>query len=471
MDPKDSAPPRPLETLDDIPALSGKPAASPPPTPGSDESTKNATKSRAKDEAKAKGKDQTKATAALPGRVTATRRLVLAVALVLGTVGAALPALFLFWLVFALLATGATAEALEQTGGLVPTTFGGGYALALGLDLVAVLWTLARRFLHRPAPWWPLTALVLLYALVIWVLVPLDLGGLFDVPDMITASALLGADAMLRYVLPFVLMAVLSWSMGSAWRAGRISPAVAGRATAVAGCLGIAGITVAGAVIAAGDRGYFDALAADMDALAMPASVSAEGERQSYEELAAELGPPTPTRYAAAAAGSDGGDRFASCAERLADAREDGSGRAGSERPVVEAATARLIRAGLHKPEAEDVALLALLEVCQEEHERGEPGNVVTRFHERLDQEPQGKQGSRGRATSTMTLAQRDALHATLAALKPADQLVLEMRYIDNLSHERVGTRLGHSETEARLRARRALDRLQQTWQQATRAR
>lgn len=445
MDPKD--PPPLLETLHNIPAL-------PSAAPARPEAARS-TPAKAKDQAqnKAKAKDDP----APPGNVTATRRLVLAAALIMGTVGAALPALFLFWLVFALLATGATAEALEQTGGLVPTTFGGGYALALGLDLAAVLWTLARRFLHRPAPWWPLTGLVLLYALVIWVLVPIDLAGILDIPDTITAFALLGADAMLRYVLPFVLMGVLSWSLGSLWRAGRASPAVAGRATAVAGCLGIAGITVAAAVLAAGDRGYFDALAADVGALGMPTSASAEGARRSYEGLATELGPPTPTRYAGA-----GRDGFASCAERLADARAEGDANDG--RPVVEAATARLIRGGLGKPEAEDVALLALLRVCQEEQARGEPGDVVARFHDLLGKEPQGKQKSR--ATSTMTLGQRDALHAALAALGPADQLVLELRYIDNLSHARVAARLGQSETEVRLRARRGLDRLAQTWQE-----
>lgn len=220
------------------------------------------------------------------------QRITLGMALGLAALGAALPATLLVWLMSALLATGVTAEVLELTHGFQPTTFGGGYWLAVVVDALVVVFSLGRRALGRSLPWRPLVVLVLAYTLLLWTLIPLDWAGIWDVPDVVTAFVLLGANALVSYVLPFVLLSVLGRGLRHLWRMGLGSKALARRIAALAFCLGLAGATLGGALVTGRAEGYFDELeptSKDMGSLGIG---SVEQTRQSMEALSAELRPP-----------------------------------------------------------------------------------------------------------------------------------------------------------------------------------
>ena len=61
-----------------------------------------------------------------------TERAALTVALLGAALGVALPGMLVLWILAAAVATGVASEALERTGGLEPTTFGGGYSRRAG---------------------------------------------------------------------------------------------------------------------------------------------------------------------------------------------------------------------------------------------------------------------------------------------------------------------------------------------------
>jgi hypothetical protein len=431
-----------LKTLTNIPVTPDR-----APAPGSGPTPPPASKAPQRPASRPDSQARAPADAPLSGGVSVVHRTMLAVALPLGTVGAALPVLLIAWLLLALLATGVTAVALERTGGLMPTTFGGGYWLALGIDGAVLLWSLVRRIRRRPAPWRPLVVLVVVYALVLWILVPLDVRGFVNIPDVLTALALLGASTLVVYLLPWALLALLGQGLALAWRAGRAAPAVAARITAVAGCLGIAGLSVAGAATLAGHWGHVDALRAQLGGVGAVMAGGVEEARQSYEDLAWTLGaaPPAPgapdtTMHRHA---------FVACAEALAGAQEDG-------RPAVEAATASLIRGGLTKPDAEDAAMHTLLQVCQEQGpDRGD--DLVAQYRKALRQVSASLAG---------TPAALDVVRAAYDRLGPVEQRLLSMRYIDGMGHDQIGLRLHRSEADVQAQAGRALDRLRWAWEQ-----
>jgi hypothetical protein len=219
-------------------------------------------------------------------RISLFRETLLASALVAGTIGAVLPGLLLCWLTFARLVEGGTSDLLQHTGGLEPTTFGGGYWLSLGVNAGIVLWAVVRRLRGTPAPWRPLVVLISTYVLALWLVVSIDACQLADVPDVLTTFALLGADVLVQYLLPAVLLVLLLQGAAYLWRKGRVALPAASRITAVAGCLGLAGVTAAGMLIVAG-RGT--ALAAIGDRVADVRAADLGGvasARQRYERLA-----------------------------------------------------------------------------------------------------------------------------------------------------------------------------------------
>jgi hypothetical protein len=112
-------------------------------------------------------------------------RAALTVALLVAALGVALPGMIFLWIVAAAVTTGVASEALERTGGLEPTTFGGGYWVAMGLDVAMVLWSVVRRLGGRPGPWKPLVGLVTAYVLLIWFAVVPDMAAAVDVPDVV----------------------------------------------------------------------------------------------------------------------------------------------------------------------------------------------------------------------------------------------------------------------------------------------
>jgi hypothetical protein len=227
--------------------------------------------------------------AAPDDEVSLFRVILLAVGLVLGALGAALPALALGWLVLALVVQTGTSEILERTGGLAPTTFGGGYWLSLGAIAGVLLWCAVRRLRQGPAPWRPLAVLVVALVVALWALVSIDACGLADVPDVMTTFTLLGADALVQYLLPVALLALLVQGVLYAWRVGRASVPVARRITAVAGCLGLAGLSAAAMIFLAGAGGPVDSLRAHAGDVRVADLGGVDAERKRYERVAATV--------------------------------------------------------------------------------------------------------------------------------------------------------------------------------------
>ncbi|HWN67297.1 MAG TPA: hypothetical protein VNM90_06630 [Haliangium sp.] len=222
-------------------------------------------------------------------QVSLSREIMLAVGLVLGVLGAALPAVVLGWLVLALVVQTGTSEILERTGGLAPTTFGGGYWLSLGVTAGVLLWCAVRRLRRRPAAWRPLVVLIVGLVIALWALVSIDACGLADVPDVLTTFALLGADALVQYLAPVALLALLGQGALYAWRVGRASVRAARRITAVAGCLGLAGLSAAAMLFLAGAGGPVASLLAQAGDVRVADLGGVEADRRRYERVAATV--------------------------------------------------------------------------------------------------------------------------------------------------------------------------------------
>jgi hypothetical protein len=222
-------------------------------------------------------------------QVSLSREIMLAMGLVLGALGAVLPAVALGWLVLALVVQTGTSEILERTGGLAPTTFGGGYWLSLGVNAGVLLWCAVRRLRRRPAPWRPLVVLVVGLVVALWALVSIDACGLADVPDVMTAFALLGADALVQYLLPVALLVLLLQGVLYAWRVGRASVRAARLITAVASCLGLAGLSAAAMIFLAGAGGPVASLRAHAGDVRVADLGGVDAERQRYERVAATV--------------------------------------------------------------------------------------------------------------------------------------------------------------------------------------
>jgi DNA-directed RNA polymerase specialized sigma24 family protein len=143
-----------------------------------------------------------------------------------------LPLLLLIWLVGGLFGVIFTAEALERTHGLAPSTYGGAFWLAcafVGLLVVVefVTWFAPRRE-GEPRPGClavlltrPLVAVLLLFLPCV-LLVHCDLGEA-DVPDIITTTALLCVLGYGLFVLPLAFVSVALRLGRWLWRFGQSS--------------------------------------------------------------------------------------------------------------------------------------------------------------------------------------------------------------------------------------------------------
>jgi DNA-directed RNA polymerase specialized sigma24 family protein len=143
-----------------------------------------------------------------------------------------LPLLLMLWVVGATLGIVVTAEALERTRGLAPSTYGGAFWLACAFIVLLVVLELVTRFTPRPEGQRPrgcLAALltrplvaVLLLFLPCVLLVRCDLGGT-DVPDIITTTALLCVLGYGLFVLPIAFLALAIRLARWLWRVGQRS--------------------------------------------------------------------------------------------------------------------------------------------------------------------------------------------------------------------------------------------------------
>lgn len=408
-------------------------------------------------------------TAQKPASVS--ERAALAISLLLATFGVAVPGVVMLWFLSATLTTGITAEALEQTGGLEPTTFGGGYWLAMGVDAGIVLWSLIRRLRGRPAPWTPLAWLIVAYLALIWFVVFPDAATGLDAPDVITTFVLLGADALVSYVLPVMLLVLMLHALKALWRAGVTSSMAAQRVGIAAACLGLASVTVgiALAVVELEPKTLDVAAAEFVSALDVD---GVEGERQVYAAMSLGLG----SGLSSGGATSRVSPAFGECAETLSERRVD-------KGPVVDQATRILISKGLGKADAEDVVMDTLLRVCLQ-HAKERRRDLISYYWQALSNNARSawrrtRRDQVGwdddRFGDDRTLPgdarldwerNRKNLHAALARLSAADQLVLALRHVDGLSYAEMGARLGKREAAVRQQVKRARERLRHAWKQ-----
>jgi RNA polymerase sigma factor (sigma-70 family) len=399
-------------------------------------------------------------------------RAALTVALLVAALGVALPGMALLWILAAAVTTGVASEALERTGGLEPTTFGGGYWMALGLDVAVVLWSVVRRVRGRPGPWKPLVGLVTAYVLLIWFAVVPDLAAIVDVPDVVTTFVLLGADALVSYVFPCMLLALLVRGSGHLWRLGSASSAAAQRIGVAAACLGLACLTL-GAGVAAVDlepRSVDEAFEELEVSLELD---GVEGERRMYHALSLGLGSGVPSGRVSA---PEVRSAFGECAETLSERRAD-------VRPVVEQAAASLIRGGLGTTDAEDLVMQTLLNVCLR-HANEPAANLITyywgalrnnarTFQRRGQREWSEYDEERDSYSTDLPVDARLALDQDLAWLRTAlgeltadEREVLDLHYEKGLSYTAIARRLGMSDAAVRQRAKRALDHLRRLREQ-----
>jgi hypothetical protein len=158
-----------------------------------------------------------------------------------------LPLLLMLWVVGATLGVVVTAEALERTRGLTPSTYGGAFWLACAFVVLLVVLELVTWFTPRPEGQRPrgcLAALltrplvaVLLLFLPCVLLVRCDLGGT-DVPDIITTTALLCVLGYGLFVLPIAFLALAIRLARWLWRVGQRSSFRSGLIAGVGAVLG-----------------------------------------------------------------------------------------------------------------------------------------------------------------------------------------------------------------------------------------
>jgi RNA polymerase sigma factor (sigma-70 family) len=395
-------------------------------------------------------------------------RAALGVALWAASIGVGLPAIAFLWIAAVSLTTSVTAEALEHTGGLEETTFGGGYWLSMGLNVTILLWSVVRRLRGRPAPWKPLALLAVAYLMLIWTAVVPDLAKVVDVPDVLTTFALLGADALASYVFPVLLLVLLVRGMGHLWRIGQRSSLAAQQIGVATTCLGLGCMTLAVGLAAV-----------DLEPKSLDVAVEeftdsldvggVKGELQVYDALSLALG------SGLSSDGRTGGGQsaFGHCAEGLAQQQVD-------SRPVFEQATITLIRRGLSKADAEDVAMDTLIRVCLEYAEKG-LDNLQLYYLAALRNNANSFRRKRGyaelwdenliadpaevEASERMALEGKlETLLAAQARLSASDQRVLQLRYVDGLGYAEIGVRLDKGEAAARQQVKRARDRLEKAW-------
>lgn len=329
-----------------------------------------------------------RSTSNLPARVrmaapVVARKGSLAAGLAWLGVSTALPLILVTWLFGLLIGALAIAKGLEETDGLVHTTFGAGYVVGAVTVVGLLLGTLAlrlfgskesrtlRRIVARP---FAVPAATLLTAALFSFAV--EDGGT-DLPDILTTAALLGLWDFVLFLLPIWLALgaidaarkTFSWAGEGPYRSGFVT------GLAMAGGLLLPTATLLLATHAESDLDLDPEIEALFDrvdrvretgnvihdthavfvAIAQPQGIAAR----------AKLPPPQPTREVVRTP-------FEECAEDLAEAN---SGQK-SERDL---AIGRLVRDGHRREDAEDVAQLTIVIVCLK-YERGEVREYVPYF-------------------------------------------------------------------------------------------
>jgi len=192
--------------------------------------------------------------------VSVARRTGLGVSMGAALLVAILPAVVVLFLASLAAVNAIGAEALEHTGGLDPATFGHAYRYAIALNLLVlgralVRWVRGWFGEARPV-WRPLMVLALFYVSGAAALVPVDLSGALDVPDVVTTASILGCLELWQYVLPVVVLRSMFTATSATWRHGIASVAAARRLTGAATIFALSGASLGAATIYGGAIGY-----------------------------------------------------------------------------------------------------------------------------------------------------------------------------------------------------------------------
>lgn len=392
-------------------------------------------------------------------RPTHGQRVALASGLALGVLGAALPAMAALYALSLSLGVLAWSEVLQHTGGLEPSTFGGGLWTSAAANGGVLLWCALRRLRSGRTPdsadLRPLGALIGLYAAGI-ALVVLDLTRAADVPDVLTTFVVLGWAELWTALVPIVGLYLLGIGVAALWRAGAGSPGGARRVTGLAGALGAGGALLTAALLAGASLGYEDQ-GGEPAPLTVP---GVEGARQVAAEIAAGLVAPRLPEPDAGPA-----DAFQECAEELARA-VDRNGR-----KTLDNTRALLVRDGLDLADAEDVTMRTLLKICEKYRHKQPRIRYFVKAARRNGWKLQQRQRREPVWDDVGLLAEApddsDAIEADLARMRAArdalpgpDQALLEMHFEQGLTFEAIAERLGQPAPTLRQRAKRVRDRL-----------
>lgn len=392
-------------------------------------------------------------------------RSALVVALLLGALLGAVPALFAAWWGSSSVVTLLTAAALERTDGLDPGTFEVSYWFTLIVTGVVLLWCGWRRLRQRPGPMLPLVALVAAYALGFVVLVIPDMRGSYDAPDGLTTLVLLGTVWLWRLVLPVTFLYLLGRGIWFALRRGwgdrRVAASIGGLALVV----GLAGGQL---LLGAGAAGVTDTRIDSISPFPAPPGEVDDDLRELRVVAAAAVSPGRSSRASAA---------FDECAETLYGSR-------GKDEAVFTAAMRKVSRVFKRASDAYDIAMDSLIKVC-ERHMKEPIRDLVQYFWRSVGNTARSACRLAGREPPTdpselvggslpagsmecgpgfrRTEAGLD-LERGWRRLRVEDRVVLRM-YFEGFTFAEIGADLGISEASARQKKKRALGALQALYQ------
>ncbi|TNF27999.1 MAG: hypothetical protein EP329_18625 [Deltaproteobacteria bacterium] len=393
-------------------------------------------------------------------------RSALVVALLLGAIVGAFPALFAAWWGSSSVVTLLTAAALERTDGLDPGTFEVSYWFTLIVTGVVLLWCGWRRLRQRPGPMLPLVALIGAYALGFVVLVIPDMRGSYDAPDGLTTLVLLGAAWLWRLVLPVTFLYLLGRGIWFALRRGwgdrRVAASVGGLALVV----GLAGGQL---LLGAGAAGVTDTRLDDVSPFPAPPGEVDDDLRELRVVAAAAVAPRRSSRASTA---------FDECAETLYRTR-------GKREAVFTAAMHRVSRVFKRAADAYDIAMDTLVKVC-ERHVKAPVKDLVKYFWKSLTNTALTACRVTGREPgvdpSTLDATVTDGaidcgagfrrteagidLQRGWRRLSAEDHFVLRL-FVEGYSYAEIAEELGITEAGARQKKKRALERLQALYQAA----
>lgn len=415
----------------------------------------------------------------------------MALGLVLLTGLGSIPVLLLLWGLGSILGVVYIAEALERTDGLVPTTFGGAFWLAVVFLGILVLLEIGTWFPRGDAPQGRggcLTALLtrptfaaVLLVLPTVLLVRWDLRGT-DVPDVVTTTALLCVLGYGLFVLPLAFVASAIRLARWLWRVGSGSSF---RSGLVAGSATVLGALLPTCMVCAPpEHPVRRAPEAAVAQIGGGSDALGEGvERKGYLEgtlaaltQAADVIPGTSGPWALPPALLPEAPRELSIGECVGKLLNSRTGRAEVEKAILRLQN----RWGADYDTANAVAYATVVSVCRA-HEKKPKDNLEYYYRESIDRnycksyqrnplrqcDPMDRIGARCERGSLVASygdpAELDVvmdLRARLCRLRKDEDREIVRRTMEGETSKQIGTDLGLSEATVRKRLERAIDQM-----------